>query len=73
MPPCDRPNNIEITYSETMLSNGMKSSSEATCSDAPSTSVRKPPMRSQMNPNAIRLTTPKPSISESICAPRAGP
>ncbi len=30
-------------------------------------------MRSQIQPDASRLTTPKPSISDSICAPRAAP
>jgi hypothetical protein len=30
-------------------------------------------MRSQIQPEAIRLTTPVPSMSESISAPRATP
>jgi hypothetical protein len=30
-------------------------------------------MRSQIQPEASRLTMPKASISESICAPRAAP
>ena len=39
----------------------------------PSSSVRRPPIRSQIQPEARRLTMPKPSISDSICAPRAAP
>ena len=30
-------------------------------------------MRSQIQPEASRLTMPKPSISDSISAPRAAP
>ena len=30
-------------------------------------------MWSQIQPDASRLTTPKPSITDSISAPRAGP
>ena len=43
------------------------------CRTEPSSSVRRPPMRSQIQPEASRLTMPKPSISDSISAPRAAP
>src|SRR5688572_12506629 len=43
------------------------------CKLDPSSSVRRPPIRSQIQPDARRLTTPKPSISDSISAPRAAP
>ena len=43
------------------------------CSTEPSSSVRRPPMRSQIAPETSRLTMPQASISESICAPRAAP
>ena len=36
------------------------------CSADPSSSVRRPPMRSQMKPKARRLTMPQASISDSI-------
>ena len=39
----------------------------------PSKSVRMPPIRSQTSPETSRLAIPKPSMSESICAPRAAP
>ena len=39
----------------------------------PSSSVPTPPIRSAIRPEASRLTTPRPSISDSISAPRAGP
>jgi hypothetical protein len=32
-----------------------------------------PPMRSARNPEPIRLMMPKPSINDSISAPRATP
>ena len=34
---------------------------------------RRPPMRSQIQPDSRRLTMPKPSMIESISAPRAAP
>ena len=43
------------------------------CNAEPTSNVRSPPIRSQITPKISRLTMPKPSISESICAPRAGP
>ncbi|MCY1231742.1 hypothetical protein D3C86_868060 [compost metagenome] len=73
MPPWNRPNSAEITYSGTSPSKGRNSSSATHCSTPPSISVRSPPMRSQMAPDTSRLTMPKPSISDSIIAPCAGP
>ena len=47
--------------------------SAAPCSTEPRSSVRRPPMRSQIAPETRRLTTPEASISDSIWAPRAAP
>ena len=73
MPPWNRPNSAEITYSDANPSNGRNSASATPCSADPSSSVRRPPMRSQITPKVRRLTMPQASISDSICAPRAGP
>ena len=43
------------------------------CRLEPSSSVASPPILSAMKPEAMRLTMPKASISESISAPRAAP
>ena len=43
------------------------------CRLEPRSSVRRPPIRSHTQPDARRLTTPKPSMSDSIWAPRATP
>jgi len=43
------------------------------CSIEPRRSVRSPPMWSQIQPDTSRLTIPRPSMSESISAPRAAP
>ena len=73
MPPWNSPNSAEMTYSDTRPSNGMNSSRARPCSTEPSSSVRSPPMRSQMAPEMRRLAMPHASISDSICAPRAAP
>ena len=73
MPPWNRPNSAEITYSDTSPSKGRNSSSATPCSTEPSSSVRRPPMRSQIAPETSRLTMPQASISDSISAPRAAP
>jgi hypothetical protein len=73
MPPWNSPNSAETTYSETRPSKGRNSSSAAPCSAEPSSSVRMPPIRSQMTPDTSRLTMPQASMSDSICAPRAAP
>ena len=73
MPPWNRPNSADTTYSDTSPSKGRNSSSATPCSTEPSSSVRSPPMRSEIQPDTSRLTTPMPSISDSISAPRAAP
>ena len=73
MPPWNSPNIAEITYSGTSPSNGRNSISPTPCNADPSSSVRTPPMRSQITPDTRRLTMPQASISDSISAPRAAP
>jgi hypothetical protein len=73
IPPWNRPNRAEITYSEASESNGRKSRSAVPCSTEPSSRVRSPPMRSQITPEISRLTMPAASISESMRAPLAAP
>jgi len=73
MPPWERPNNADTRYSDTRPSKGRNISNAMVWSTEPSSSVLSPPMRSQMSPDVRRLTIPKPSISDSICAPRAAP
>ena len=73
IPPWKRPNSAEITYSDTKPSNGRNSSSAMPCSIDPRTSVRNPPIRSQMAPEMRRLAIPKPSMIDNISAPRAAP
>ena len=73
MPPWNNPNNAEMMNSEVIESKGMNSSNATPCNTEPSNRVRRPPMRSQIRPEISRLTTPKASISDSICAPRAAP
>ena len=63
----------EIAYSDTRPLNGMNSSSASPWSAEPRISVRRPPTRSEIQPKVSRLTMPHASMSESICAPRAGP
>src|SRR5215510_10586429 len=73
MPPWNRPNSAETTYSDVSPSNIRYSSSATPCSAEPSSMVHSPPMRSAMKPEAMRLMMPKPSMADSISAPRAGP
>ncbi len=73
MPPWNSPNMAEIRYSGTSPSKGRNMSSASPCSTEPSSSVRMPPMRSQIRPETSRLTMPQASISDSISAPRAAP
>ena len=73
MPPWNRPNSPDTTYSDTTPSKGRNSSSATPCSTEPSSRVRRPPMRSEIQPESSRLSTPIPSITDSISAPRAAP
>ena len=72
MPPWNRPNSAEIDVER---GRGRRTAGRATArrpaAIEPISSVRTPPMRSAMKPEAMRLTMPKPSISDSISAPRA--
>ena len=63
----------DTTYSDTKPSEGRNMSSATPFSSDPSSSVRSPPIRSEIQPDTSRLTTPSPSISDSISAPRAAP
>jgi len=63
----------DTTYRLSNPSNGMNSSSATPCRKLPSSSVRTPPMRSQIRPETSRLTMPQASIRLSISAPRAAP
>ena len=73
MPPWNSPNNPEITYSDVRESKDTNSDSEANCSVEPTSKVGSPPMRSATQPDPTRLTTPSPSMGDSISVPRAGP
>ena len=72
MPPWNRPNRPATTYSETRPLNGRNSSSATPCSTEPSSSVRRPPMRSEIQPEASRLTTPSRRAS-ATASPRRAP
>ncbi len=73
MPPWNRPNIADTTYKEASPSKGRNISSATPCSTEPSSSVFSPPMRSEIQPDTNRLTTPMPSMTASISAPRAAP
>ena len=73
MPPWNSPNSADTTYSGTSPSTGRNINSATPCSAEPSSSVRMPPMWSQIQPDTSRLTMPLASISDSISAPRAAP
>ena len=60
MPPWNRPNIADTRYSDTSPSDGRNISSATPCSTEPSSSVRRPPMRSEIQPETSRLTTPMP-------------
>jgi hypothetical protein len=71
MPPWNKPNIADTTYSGTSPSNGRNISSATPCSTDPSNSVCKPPMWSDIHPDASLLTMPQAIMSDSISAPRA--
>ena len=71
MPPWNKPNSADTTYSDTSPSNGRNSSSATPCSTEPSSSVRRPPMRSEIQPEASRLTMPQAEHQRQHFARRA--
>lgn len=73
MPPWNRPNSADATYSGTSPAVGRNISSATPCSAEPSSSTRTPPMWSQIPPDTSRLAMPLASMGESISAPRAAP
>ncbi|OQB98401.1 MAG: hypothetical protein BWX79_03322 [Alphaproteobacteria bacterium ADurb.Bin100] len=73
MPPWNRPNRPDTTYSGTRPSNGRNKNSATPCSTEPSISVRSPPMWSDTQPDSNRLAMPAAIINDSICAPCAAP
>ena len=73
MPPWNSPNKAEMTNSEASPSKGRKRNRAKHCMLDPISSVRNPPIRSDIQPKTRRLTMPHASSSDSICAPRAAP